>query len=242
MSGWKRSSEGTRVVGYHRIECPELSIDNDTEKDDSVIIAPGPGTVRIWQPASKDERQQPSGAPTSKAASSGGRGATQTPPSKAKDEGEPELIVITYQNRMYVNNKQDIAKFFDKVALIKVPSNDPYLQLNENHLPLGSLYLTCERLEVLKNKFPDGKTYQEMRRFGKVAIEAQEFSGSADVVKYDESKEQVILEGSPGNDAVLVKQKVHGGEYETVHATKIFYWRSDGTYSVENGRELRVTQ
>jgi lipopolysaccharide export system protein LptA len=234
--------EGTRVVGYHRIECPELSVDNDTEKDDSVIVAPGPGIVRTWQPAGKDELQAPSEAPSRKVSSSGGRRATPTTASKGKEEGEPELIVITYQNRMWVNNKEEIARFFDKVALIKVPSNDPYLQLDPNHPPLGYLYLTCERLEVLKSKLPDGKTYQEMRAFGKVSIEAQEFSGSADVVKYDESKEQVILEGSPGNDAVLYKQKVQGGERETVRATKIFYWRSNGTYSVENGRELRVTQ
>jgi hypothetical protein len=57
-----------------------------------------------------------------------------------------------------------------------------------------------------------------MHAYTKVAIESQEFSGSADVVKYDESKEQVILEGSDGNLAVLTKQKGRGTEPEVVHA------------------------
>jgi lipopolysaccharide export system protein LptA len=143
---------------------------------------------------------------------------------------------------MYANNKQDIAKFYDKVVLIHVPTDDPNLQLDENHPPPGYLYMSCEKLEVLKNKLADGRTYQEMRAYKKVAIDSQEFSGNADVVKYDESKEQVILEGSDGNLAVLTRQKVRGGRPDTVRGKKIIYWRTTGNYQVDEGREIQVTQ
>jgi hypothetical protein len=234
--------EGTRLTAYQRIECPELSVDNDTEKDDSVVLASGPGTVRIWQLGNKGEMLPPPSGAAGSSASSGGRGATPAPQSKEKDEKEFKLTQVTFQGSMHANNKQDIAKFFDNVTVVQVPTEDANLQINENHLPTGYLYMTCERLEVLKSKLPDGKAYQEMRAYHKVYIESQEFSGNANVVKYDESKEQVILEGSESNLAVLIKQKIRGGEPETVKAVKIIYWRSTGTYSVENGRELRVTQ
>src|SRR5207253_1358915 len=103
-------------------------------------------------------------------------------------------------------------------------------------------YISCERLEVLKNKLPDGKTYQEMRAYNKVAIESQEFSGNADVVKYDESKEQVILEGSKGNLAVLIQQQVRGADPKTLTGEKIYYWRLTGEYHVEHARGVRVAQ
>ena len=141
---------------------------------------------------------------------------------------------------MYANNKRGMATFFDKVVMIHLPTDDPNLRIDEKHLPPGYLYISCEKLELLKNKLPDGKTYQEMRAYRKVAIEAQDFSGSADVVKYDESKEQIILEGSPGNDAVLIRQKVRGAERQTLTGKKIYYWRSTGDCRGDDARELQV--
>jgi lipopolysaccharide export system protein LptA len=234
--------EGSRVVGSDRIECPVLAVDNSEEKDDSVVNAGGPGTVRIFQLGTKGELLASGGASGPSVPASGNRGATNTSPAKGKRDGEFKLTRVTYQNRMYANNKKGIATFYDKVVLIHVPTDDPNLQIDENRLPPGYLYMSCEKLEVLKNKLPDGRTYQEMRAFKKVAIESQEFSGNAEVVKYDESKEQVILEGSDGNLAELIKQKVHGGEPDKVIGKKITYWRSTGEYQVEQGRGVRVGQ
>ncbi|HLJ93273.1 MAG TPA: hypothetical protein VKU02_08795, partial [Gemmataceae bacterium] len=143
---------------------------------------------------------------------------------------------------MYANDKQGIAKFYDKVVVVQVPTEDPGFRIEESHLPPGYLYMSCEKLEVLKHKRPDGKTYQEMHASKRVAIETQEFSGSADVVKYDESKEQVILEGSDGNLAVLQQRKIRGAEPPTLRGMKIIYWRATGEYEIDDARGLQYKQ
>jgi hypothetical protein len=233
--------EGSRVVDYDRIECPGLNVDNGEDKEDSVVNAGGPGMVRIFQLGTNSERQpHPSGASAGPAKATKGRTATNPPQSKNQEEGE--LTRVTYESRMYANKKQGIAKFWDKVVVIHVPTNDPYLQIDENHLPPGYLYMSCERLEVLKSRLPDGRTTQEMRAYGKVAIETQEFSGNADVVKYDESKEQVILEGSDANLAVLTKQKGRGAQPDIVRGRKITYHRLTGEYEVEAGSQIQISQ
>jgi lipopolysaccharide export system protein LptA len=233
--------DGSRIVEYQRIDCPLLSVDNEDDKDDSVVNAGGPGTVRIFQLGTKGEILPPPGR-NSAPARPEGRSTTKPLQPRSKEEGETKLTLIDYEGRMYANKRQGIARFFDKVVLIHLPSDDPNLQIDHNHLPPGYLYMSCETLEVLKSKLPDGRTYQEMRAYKKVGIEAQEFSGNADVVKYDESKEQVILEGSDGNLAILTRQKGRGTEPEEVRGKKITYLRSTGEYQVEGAQSIRVAQ
>jgi hypothetical protein len=241
--------EGSRIVDYQRLDCPLLSVDNGEDKDDSVVDAGGPGTVRIFQLGTKGDLLAPpaaASAPPGKSpktkGTSAGSSAKAPPPPSSKDEGEFKLTVITYESRMHVNKKTGIAKFYDKVVVIHVPTDDPSLQPDENHLPPGYLYLSCEVLEVHKSKLPDGKSYQEMRAHKNVAIETQEFSGNAETVKYDESKEQVILEGSDGNLAVLTRQKGRGADLDRVTGRKIIYHRSTGEYEVEEGSQIQIRQ
>jgi hypothetical protein len=104
------------------------------------------------------------------------------------------------------------------------------------------MYLSCEKLEVLNHKLPDGRTSQEMRAYRKVLIEGEEFSGIADVVKYDESKDQIILEGTQGNLAVLYRERAKGMEREKISAMQITYWRSTGAAHIEGGREIKMSR
>lgn len=235
--------EGARLVDYERIDCPLLSVDNEEDKEDSVVNAGGPGMVRIWQLGTKgDIVPPPAGASPASTKASKGHGTQGTSRSSGKEESEFKLTLITYESRMCANKKQGIAKFWDKVVVLHVPTDDPYLQVDETHLPPGYFYLSCERLEVHKRKLPDGRTSQEMRAFGKVAIDAQEFSGSADVVKYDESKDQIILEGSDANQAELNRQKGRGADVDKVKGRRIIYLRSTGEYHVEAGSQIRISQ
>ena len=153
-----------------------------------------------------------------------------------------KLTLVAYEGRMYANKKQRIATYYDKVVVINLPTDDPNLPIDVSHLPPGYLYMSCEELEVKKSQFPDGRTYQKMRASKRVAIETQEFSGNADVVKYDESKEQVILEGNDGNLALLKRQKVRGTEGDEVRGRKIIYLRATGEYKVEDAQSIRVAQ
>src|SRR5262249_5766041 len=146
--------EGSRVVDYDRIDCPLLSVDNGDDKDDSVINAGGPGMVRIFQLGTNKEILPSGATPAGPAKTAKGRAPTNGSQPKSKEDGE--LTRVLYESRMYANKKQGIAKFWDKVVVIHVPTDNPYLQLDDNHLPPGYMYMSCERLEVLKSKLPDG--------------------------------------------------------------------------------------
>jgi hypothetical protein len=235
--------EDSHIVEYQRTVCPILSVDNEDDKEDSVVNAGGPGTVRIFQLRTRGDVLPPPGQTSSPTKPSpAGRGATKAWQPRGKEQGEPKVTLVSYEGSMYANKKQGIARFYDKVVVIDVPTDDPNLPIDVNHLPPGYLYMSCEKLEVKKTKLPDGRSYQEMRAFNRVAIETQEFSGNADVVKYDESKEQVILEGSNGNLAVLKRQKVRGTEGDVVRARKITYLRLTGEYQVEDAGSITVAQ
>jgi lipopolysaccharide export system protein LptA len=139
---------------------------------------------------------------------------------------------------MSADNKRGIATFYDHVIVINVPTDDPNLVLDEQRLPADSMYLSCEKLEVLSHKLPGNRTSKEMRAYQKVIVEAREFSGRSDVLKYDESKEQIILEGTEGKPAVVYREKVRGTRRETLEGRKIFYNRVTGEFKVEGATGL----
>jgi lipopolysaccharide export system protein LptA len=143
---------------------------------------------------------------------------------------------------MRANNKKGIATFNDRIVVIHVPTPDPDLEIKEAQPPQGAMYLTCEKLEVLSHKLEGNRASQEMRAYQKVFVAGQDFSGRADIVKYDESKDdQIIFEGSDGNSAVLYKQKGPGQDREEIRGKKIIYWRKTGEFGGEELQSLRGT-
>jgi lipopolysaccharide export system protein LptA len=245
-----------RVVSYKRMDCFQLSLDNDNDNQETIANASGPGRVRIFALGANIELS-PGIAPTtaetsakSKPAQVQPRRGASTPgaPSRAASapgatntsagEVETKLTQVTYDGRMTANNRKGSAIFFDNVQAINVPTNDPELKINIDHPPEGYMYLRCDKLEVFSHKFPDGHTSKEMRATGKVTVEGKDFSGLADEVKYDESKEQVILEGTEGKPAVLYQGKVKGADRDALRGQKITYWRTTGTFTTENATGL----
>jgi lipopolysaccharide export system protein LptA len=230
--------QGRRLVASKRIDCISLSVDNDTQTDDSQLDASGPGRVRLFQVGTSQEllpgltTARPSSRPSP---ARPGQKPVQTP---SKGEEERKLTQVIYQGKMSANNKRGIATFYDKVELYNVPATDPDMKIDDKRLPPDGVFLTCEKLEVLSHKLPNGTTTKEMRAYRKVFIESQDFSGLADVVKYDESKEQIILEGTEGKPAILYREKVRGRERETIKGKKITYMRLTGDFHVEGGTAI----
>jgi hypothetical protein len=216
------------------MECFQLSLDRDNDKDESYINASGPGRVRSFAMTGKNELL-PGLTPASPQATQKEKPKAAAP--KAKEQ-EPTLTEVTYSGRMSANDKQGSATFWDDVEVVHVPTNNPELKIDVDHPPEGYLFLRCSKLELFTHKLPDGRTSKEMRALNKVRIEGKEFAGRADVVKYDESKEQMILEGTDGNLAVLQREKLRGGPRDTIRAKTIYYWRATGTYSTEKSTEL----
>jgi lipopolysaccharide export system protein LptA len=112
------------------------------------------------------------------------------------------------------------------------------LPINEIKPPEGSIRLSCAQLQVLGHKLKDGTTQTEMNAKGKVLIQGDNFSGEADEAKYDEAKDQLILVGSPTNQALLVKRDGKGTLPQTFRGETIFYYPKAGTFDVRKATRL----
>ncbi|HEV8061433.1 MAG TPA: hypothetical protein VGP68_16255 [Gemmataceae bacterium] len=248
--------EGNKIIEFKRISATEVAVDNDKESKERIVNASGPGCVRMFQlsskddafdspqknPDPKDEKRVPSKTPANAAPSAksapGAKGATGAP----ADEKEFKLTLIWFTGKMFANNNLGIARFYDKVTVIQVPTEDPNLVIKDGESPPGYMLLKCERMEVLERKQANGTTSQELRAYDKVYVEGRNYSANCDVLKYDAGKEQIILEAAiPGTYAVLYKEKYRGSQRDKIEAKKIFYDRITGDYQAEGSRGTTVS-
>jgi hypothetical protein len=79
-----------------------------------------------------------------------------------------------------------------------------------------------------------------MEAYRKVYVQAQEFSGNADVVKYDEAEDRIIFEAAEGSRVTLDRVRTPGSPPEKLIGKKIYYWRKTNTFKVEQGGTIDV--
>jgi hypothetical protein len=231
--------EGGKIVEFTRLSAPEVVVDNDNITKERSVNASGPqGMLRIFKLGSKDNTfGTPSNPDANKQASS----KAPTKGAKPAEEKEFKLTLIGYDGKMYANNNLGIAKFWDRVKLIQVPTENPDLKIDINVLPSGYMLLHCGRLEMWEHKLANGTTTQEMRANDKVYVEGQIYSADCDVLKYDSAKEQIILEAIlPGTYAHLFKEKFRGAVRDTVEAKKIYYNRITGDIRTDGSRSISI--
>jgi lipopolysaccharide export system protein LptA len=213
-----------RLVRYQRIESQELSFNNE----EGVMLAPGPGVLRILQWGTKGE--------------AGPNPTPAKPSGSAPPEEELKLTRVNYFTRMFANNNTRTAVFYDNVEVVHLPTGDPDLVVDIDKLPEGALYMSCDQLKVYSRQEANNKGNQQMEARGHAKVQSKEFWGRADVIKYDESKELVVFEASEGNLATLVRQKGKGTQQEEVKGKKIYYWRKTNDFKIEGGTGARVIQ
>jgi lipopolysaccharide export system protein LptA len=227
----------TRVDGklqaYKRLVAPVVSLDNEEQQ----VTAPGPGEVRILQLGTADQ-----GLPGPPAQKGGAKPAASTTSSGAKPAPIQELFLthVRFRERMQTFNKSRTAYFYGDVEVIHLPSDQPDLKIKIDPLPERCMYLKCKKLAVFSHVLPNGQRSQEMEAWGHVLVQAQEFYGLADVVKYDENLDRVIFEGVEGSPATLYRVKGRGGQQEKVSGKKIIYHRKTGEYHIEDGQGINV--
>ena len=151
------------------------------------------------------------------------------PAANRKPDEEFKLTWVTYEGSLRIDNPRRTAPFHKNVQVLHLPMKDPGLQLEfrklADHLPPGAMYLKCDRLDVYSTKDQNGKTNQEFTAKDRAEVQAQEFYGRANVIKFDEEKQTIIFEGSNGSLAELYRQKERGNEPDTYKAEKITYNR-----------------
>ncbi len=220
-------TENGRLESYTRLDMGSMVSDNP----EGIVIGSGPGVVRILQYGTKDGLAAPGGTANAKPAA----GTPRNP-----DEQELKLTRITYLGRMWANNNSRTAIFYDNVEVVNVPSDNPDLAIDLDRLPQGGLYMRCEQLKVYSQRDKDGKAVnQQMEAHHKAVVQSREFWGRADVIKYDESKEQVIFEASEGNLATLFRVLTPGQQPDEIRGKKIIYWRRTNDFKVEGATTLK---
>jgi lipopolysaccharide export system protein LptA len=228
-----------RFVKYQRVESNEVILYKDEGRMET---GRGRGSVRILQLGPKGD---PAGGLPRPPAPAGAR--PPAAPAKPVEE-EYKLTWIRFDGKMMVNNSKRTVRFFENVDVLHMPmpDGDPGLKFEMdkliNKLPLGALHLRSDRLTVYSPKDAEGHPRQQMVAEGRAAVQWQdEFYGTADVIKFDEAKQQMTLEGLNGKLALVQMLRARPGEERKhIHARKIMYnrltdtWSAEGVYSSGN--------
>jgi len=214
--------EGGKLVRYQRIEAPQVLFDNR----DQVLSATSPGVVRMLQVGDKD-------APP-------GQAAPGKPPAGPADK-EMKLTRIEYDGKMFADNKKRSATFIGNVRVAHAPSDNPDARLDPDRPTRGAMFLTCGKLHVYTQNLAGGKQNRMMDATVKAEAQSAEFSGQADTIKYDESKQVMVFEGSPSNPAVLYEYKGRGRESNALRGVKISYDRTTNQPRVDQGLGVTIT-
>jgi len=170
------------------------------------------------------------------------------PTSSAPAEEEHKLTWVRFTGSLMADSPKRTVKFWsskgDFVDVLHMPHDNPGLNLKMDHLiaklPQGAMHVRCQLLTVFTSKTPDGKQFQMMEATGKAYVNWQnEFYGWAETIKFDESKQQLILQGTDDNPALLNKAGASGAAPSTTVATKFIYNRLDGSWNQEGTRILQ---
>ncbi len=179
----KRDATGKRVQ-FDRLHATQLDVDHR----DGPVIAHGPGMIEHLAAGDADD---PLSGPTRRPKDDG-----------AKKESVSKLTRIRFEGRMNSNNKDNSrnAKFYDNVEVFYFPSEDPNAQMNPDRPVKDGFYMRCNNLSVYTTQIANKKS-QIMVAENNVNFRTDEIFGRASVMKFNESEEQVIFLGVPGNPA-----------------------------------------
>ncbi|MBI3410676.1 MAG: hypothetical protein HY040_20255 [Planctomycetes bacterium] len=216
--------ERKKIKQFDRIVCGQLDMDNEVGRSNAV----GPGRFYHIAPGTDDAPIFGGGAkPDPKA---------MQPPNKAPAKGPVrKLTRIDFENRMSTYTKDPTSRtatFDGNVNVYHLPSDDPDVPINPNKAPKDGFYLRCERLHIFTRPV-DGKNCQMMEGRKNVTFRTEQAYGTADLVKYDESQDLVIFEGTPGNPTILYKLRGPGAPPQQFIGGKILYNRKTGEIKAE---------
>ena len=121
------------------------------------------------------------------------------------------MTFVSFQKSMFgSNNRQNKASFLENVRVLNFPCDDPNTEIDIDRIldrmPPEALYLRCAKLDVLSHN-ENGVTHQEMRARGRVVAQSREFSGTGELVTYDEAKGQVISTSSNHKENINKKRR-----------------------------------
>jgi lipopolysaccharide export system protein LptA len=217
-----------KLIKSHRLVATEVSVDNQQ----GPVTASGPGVVYILQKGPVDDglsgpdSKRPAGAP-----------AKEGPPAE-----EMKLTRVSFRGNMKTNHKSNdrITTFFQEVEVFHIPADTLDAKVDIDKLPPGGLYLNCDRLKVYSRPAKEGTASQEMEADGHAKFQTPEFSGNADIVKYNDREDQVMFLGRDGRQATIYNAKIRGVSPRMINGSRIIYNRKTKALQVDGASSIYV--
>ncbi len=204
---------------YHRLEAVELAMDNDGGPS----TAHGPGMVELLAKGAAELLPQP--------------GAKSQPPRQQVMRGTR----VTYDGWLSskVQNNTRISTFLDNVQVEHKPADRPNFPFDRQKLGKDDFYMSCNKLVVTTHAFPDNRSSQEMYAHGNVDFVMHDVVCRATVIKFDERSDQITIEGTPDNPAVIFKQVGRGKPPQAIKGGKMLYNRRTGAIQLQDGQIIQ---
>ncbi len=227
-----------KVEQYQRLLCSQASTNNP----DGQSIASGPGRLYSLQLGAADpaENKQPSAGPK------------LTPPPGGPAQAQVMYLTrVDFQDQMNSleqpagpgeAKKRRTTKFYGNVEVVRVPAENPDVEVDIDKLPKGGMYMRSQILTVLTRPLPNGTNTQEMWADRQVYFRTPEFFGNADQVIYDQARDVVTFKGLGGNLTTLYRRKLGrpGQQYEEIKGRTILYNRQRGEFILDGGQVINV--
>lgn len=165
----------------------------------------GPGTVSLWR------RGRGKRAGLAPIAAVGANKAANT------ESTEWEFSRIQFAQDMIGSVHDRTTKFRGQIEIIYGPVDEPLETVSLDSLPKDGGAMFCDWLEFVQRETSDKRKHVELLGKGNSRLEGRSFFGQADEISFDESKGLYMLR-SAGNESILWREKVAGGERTAVVA------------------------
>jgi len=210
------------LVSIERMRTKDLSI----QRPSGDITATGPGTLTLVR--------------------QGGRAALTTPltsdPTAAAPEDDQGLtyLGIEFRRGLIGNMVQRRMTFADEIEAVVGPVQHWDETISPDVFdapdPPGML-MRCDQLSVVQVEGADGR-FAELEAIGNTTVESGVFYARANVIRYAEVKDLIVLEGSERAKAELWRQLQPGAPRSGTTARKILYWRNTGHVEIDDADQL----
>jgi hypothetical protein len=214
-----------KYVKAQRIDAKMLEMNNDPKG--RIVIATGPGEVRMLQLGSKDGVGN---SPEPK------KTAPKEPAPKESGE-EMKLTLVKFPSRMVARDtakRYQEARFDEGAQVWHIPSDNLNLQFTDHAPPKRTVYISCaERLTVSStpSEKPGQPAQQEMEALGNGEFENDDYRGTSGKILYDGNK--VIFEGTTERLAKFYKKRVGINNTHNTSARRIEYYKDGNVRYLE---------
>ncbi len=211
-SGEEVKKRDGSIVSSQRLTA--LDLEFRALERESVILATGPGEIRVLRLGAKDVAKATpgSGPPPSTAAK------------PTVEEQEMKLTLVTFKSQLRINDqgkKFQKATFLTDVEVFHVPSANLNLELARHALPARGLLLTCQdKMDVTTYQREGKPAEQHMLAEGNADVKTDEYSGRGSTITYD--GKMMELAGKPPRDAYVYRNN-KDGTVQTFVGKRIIY-------------------